>query len=68
MLEYQLQVKQVVDYPRCCVYRQFVQSLMADRSIRTGGGSGLFLFYGSSQLCGKRKLSVSVKCPALTNR
>ena len=39
MSEYQLQIKQVVDYPRCRIYRQFVQSLMADRSIRTGGGS-----------------------------
>ena len=44
MSEYQLQIKQVVDYPRCRIYRQFVQSLMADRSIRTGGGSGLFYF------------------------
>ena len=44
MSEYQLQIKQVVDYPRCRIYRQFVQSLMADRSIRTGGDSGLFYF------------------------
>ncbi|MCH5340553.1 MAG: MarR family transcriptional regulator [Acetatifactor sp.] len=44
MSEYQLQIKQVVDYPRCRIYRQFVQSLMADRSIRIGGGSGLFYF------------------------
>ena len=44
MPEYQLQIKQVVDYPRCRIYRQFVQRLMADRSIRTSGGSGLFYF------------------------
>lgn len=44
MSEYQLQIKQIVDYPRCRVYRQFIQSLINDRSIRTGGGSGLFYF------------------------
>ena len=50
MSEYQLQIKQVVDYPRYCIYRQFVRSLITDQSIRTGGGSG-FLFYGALQLC-----------------
>ena len=44
MSEYQLQIKQVVDYPRCRIYRQFVQSLITDQGIRTGGGSGLFYF------------------------
>ena len=39
---YQLQIKQVVDYPRCRIYRQFVRFLMEDRSIRVSGGSGLF--------------------------
>lgn len=50
MPAYQLQIKQVVDYPRCRIYRQFVHRLMADRSIRTSGGSGLFLFYRTLQL------------------
>jgi len=44
MSEYQLEIKQVVDYPRCRIYRQFIQTLMEDRSIRTGGGSGLFYY------------------------
>ena len=44
MPTYQLQIKQVVDYPRCRIYRQFVRFLMEDRSIRVGGGSGLFYF------------------------
>lgn len=44
MSEYQLQIKQVVDYPRCRIYRQFIQSLINDQSIRTNGGSGLFYF------------------------
>lgn len=44
MPEYQLQIKQIVDYPRCRVYRQFVQSLMKDRSIHLNGCSGLFYF------------------------
>ena len=44
MHEYTLEIKQIVDYPRCRIYRQFVQSLIADRSIRVSGGSGLFYF------------------------
>ena len=44
MPEYQLEIKQIVDYPRCRIYRQFVQTLIADRSIRTSGCSGLFYF------------------------
>ena len=35
---------QFVDYPRCRIYRQFVQSIINDRSIRTNGGSGLFYY------------------------
>ena len=42
MPTYQLQIKQIVDYPRCRIYRQFVRFLMEDRSIRVSGGSGLF--------------------------
>ena len=44
MQSYQLEIKQLVDYPRCRIYRQFIQNLMADRSIRTSGGSGLFYY------------------------
>lgn len=44
MPTYQLQIKQVVDYPRCRIYRQFVRFLMEDRNIRVSGGSGLFYF------------------------
>ncbi|MBQ8848721.1 MAG: helix-turn-helix domain-containing protein [Clostridia bacterium] len=44
MSVYQLEIKQLVDYPRCRIYREFVQSLIADRNIRTSGGSGLFYY------------------------
>ena len=44
MPDYQLEIKQVVDHPRCRIYREFVQTLIADRSIRTNGGSGLFYY------------------------
>lgn len=44
MSEYELQIKQVVDYPRCRIYRQFIQSLMKDSDLRAGGGSGLFYY------------------------
>lgn len=44
MSEYQLQIKQIVDYPRCRIYRQFVHSLINDRNLRLNGDSGLFYF------------------------
>lgn len=44
MPEYQLEIKQLVDYPRCRIYRQFIQSLISDRNIRTGGSSGLYYY------------------------
>ena len=45
MSEYQLEIKQIVDYPRCRVHRQFIQSLISDRSIRSNNGcSGLFYY------------------------
>ena len=37
MPEYQLEIKQLVDYPRCRIYREFVQTLIADRSMRCPG-------------------------------
>ena len=42
MTDYKLEIKQIVDYPKCRIYRQFIQSLIADRGIRTNGCSGLF--------------------------
>lgn len=44
MSEYQLQIKQIVDYPRCRIYRQFVHDLIDNRNIHVKGGSGLFYF------------------------
>lgn len=44
MSEYQLEIKQIVDYPRCRIYRQFIRTLMEDRNIRVSGGSGLFYY------------------------
>lgn len=44
MSGYQLEIEQIVDYPRCRMYREFVQTLIADRSIHTRGCSGLFHF------------------------
>lgn len=44
MSEYQLELKQIVDYPRCRIYRQFIGLLMKDKNIRVGGTSGLYYF------------------------
>lgn len=44
IVNYQLELKQIVDFPRCQIYREFIQTLMKDRNIRTNGGSCLFYF------------------------
>lgn len=43
-MDYQLEIKQIVDYPRCRIYREFLLTLMKDRTIRTNGSSYLFYF------------------------
>lgn len=48
MPDYQLEIKQLVSYPRCRIYREFLQTMIADRGIRTSGRPGLFCF---SVLC-----------------
>ena len=58
MSEYQLEIKQIVDYPRCRIYRQFIQTLLSDRSIRLGGGSGLFYY---TVLCSYANFRTSYK-------
>ena len=42
MPTYQLQIKQIVDSPRCRTCRQFVRFPMEGRIIRVSGGFGLF--------------------------
>lgn len=44
MSEYKLEIKQIVDYPRCRIYRQLIQYLIKDPNIRSGGSSGLFYY------------------------
>lgn len=43
-MNYQLEIKQIVDYPRCRIYRSFIQRLMQDVNIRTHGSSYLFYY------------------------
>ena len=42
MSEYKLEIRQTVDYPRCRIYRGFVQNLIADENLRTNGKAGLY--------------------------
>ena len=44
MSEYQLEIKQIVDYPRCRIYRQFITMLLQDKDIRVGGSAHLFYY------------------------
>lgn len=43
-MNYQLEIKQIVDYPRCRIYREFIRTLIKDRDIRTNGSSYLFYY------------------------
>lgn len=58
MPEYQLEIKQIVDYPRCRIYRQFIRTLMEDKSICLGGCSCLFYF---TVLCSYANFRTSYK-------
>ena len=42
-MNYQIEIKQIVEFPRCRIYRDFIRSLITNKSIRTNGSS--FLFY-----------------------
>ena len=44
MPEYQLEIRQLVSYPRCRIYREFLHTLVADRGVRTNGRPGLFCY------------------------
>ena len=44
MSEYKLELKQLVDYPRCRIYREFLRNLMQDKSIHSNGCSYFFCF------------------------
>lgn len=50
-MDYQLEIKQVVDYPRCRIYREFIRSLMADKDLHVNGSSYLFLLHDTLFLC-----------------
>ena len=43
-MEYLLELKQIVDYPRCRIYREFVRRLMNDPNFRTHGSSYLYYY------------------------
>ena len=44
MSKYKLELKQLVDYPRCRIYREFIRTLMSDRTLHARGEFGLFHF------------------------
>ena len=58
-MKYQLEIKQLVDYPRCRIYRSFIRNLMEDRNIRTNGGSYLFYYM---TLCSYANFRTSYVC------
>lgn len=43
-MEYQLEIKQLVDYPRCRIYRPFIRTIMDDMDLRYNGHPGLYAY------------------------
>lgn len=58
MSEYKLEIKQLVDYPRCRIYRQFIQQLMFETDIRVSKHAGLFHY---TVLCSYANFRTSYK-------
>ena len=44
MEEYKLELKQIVDYPRCRMYRQLIQGLIGSMNLRVGKESYLYYY------------------------
>jgi len=42
LTEFQLEIKQIVENPRCRMYKKFVEMLMCEPDIKTNGGCGLY--------------------------
>lgn len=43
-MKYLIELKQLVKFPRCRIYREFIRELMKNRDLHTSGGSGLFYY------------------------
>lgn len=59
IMEYVLEIKQILEYARVRMYRELIQKLMADRSLSYRGTSNLFSFmvlcsYANFRSCRKR--------------
>ncbi len=59
-MNYKLELKQIVEFPRCRIYRDFIQTLITTKSIRTTGGSFLFYYlvlcsYANYQIIKKKR-------------
>ncbi len=50
LTEYQLEIKQIVEYPRRRIYKEFVEMLMCDPDIKTNDGCGLYHYVVLSSL------------------
>ena len=46
MPEYRLEIKQLVSYPRCRIYREMMQTLIADRDIHLASTPGRHQLHG----------------------
>ena len=68
MPNYQLQITQLVTYPRCRIYREFFQTLIADRDIHTNGCPGLFCYTALCSLASFRATHLRLEGTSYTIR
>lgn len=59
MSEYKMEIKQLVDFSRCRIYRQFIRMLLRKREVRIGKHAGLFHY---TVLCSYANFRTSYKC------
>lgn len=55
-MDYKLEIKQIVEFPRCRIYRDFIRTLHEEKNLRLNGNS--FLFYYLS-LCSYANYRIS---------
>ncbi len=66
MSEYKLEIKQMVEYPRCRIYREFVRGLKDDFSVRVSSNSMLYFYTVLCSYANFRSSYNGVKCHTYT--
>ncbi len=66
MSEYKLEVKQIAEYPRCRIYRDFIRKLIMNENIRVSSNSMLYFYTVLCSYANFRSSYNGVKCHTYT--